>query len=307
MEDPHQGASLESKGLYSEAKDRLLRYPTIPVSQRLQLEWREISEATITHSNRQRERQRAKSISQQEWVLQQKLNSITKTYITRGERRARERTTSAEDSGQRSVNQLPKLYWRRRLAYRSMVREWTRKLQHLKRIRKHGLTRALTKQIPVCVSEIHVMGSLYDSKPAPLTILQGTILGHPAKILVDGGSTNNFLSADFVQRHALRTTSLQRANRLEFANGKTQAVSQALLQAKVKIGHTYSERMDISITQLNKYDLILGKPWLIKHNPAATARGYSVKNAINECNSHVVPNGSGTPTTVVRLSNFELH
>jgi len=72
---------------------------------------REISEATITHYNRQRKRQRAMTISQQERILQEKLNSITKIYITRGERRARGMTTSAEDSDsdQRSVNQLPNL------------------------------------------------------------------------------------------------------------------------------------------------------------------------------------------------------
>jgi hypothetical protein len=33
--------------------------------------------------------------------------------------------------------------------------------------------------------------------------VQGTLAGHPATLLIDCGATNDFVSADFVQRHAL--------------------------------------------------------------------------------------------------------
>jgi len=92
----------------------------------------------------------------------------------------------------------------------------------------------------------------------------GSINGHPAKILIDGGAEGNIISSSFQKRYQLDRTQCVPIPVL-LPNGSSSITSHTV-PITLNRGD-YSDSLNPILYPLNKYDLILGKPWLTKVNP----------------------------------------
>ena len=92
----------------------------------------------------------------------------------------------------------------------------------------------------------------------------GSINGHPAKILIDGGAEGNIISSSFQKHHQLDRTQCSPIPIL-LPNGSSSLTSHTV-PITLDRGD-YSDSLNPIRYPLNKYDLILGKPWLTKVNP----------------------------------------
>ena len=105
--------------------------------------------------------------------------------------------------------------------------------------------------------------------------IEGRIDGHKAIFLVDSGSTHDFLSEDFVNKHSIQK--VDDTLHVTLADGFTS--EQPLRKTgdlKVNMdGH--GERQSFTVFSLQRYDAILGKPWLTRHNPGIDFRTHEIK------------------------------
>jgi len=102
----------------------------------------------------------------------------------------------------------------------------------------------------------------------------GLVCGHPALFLVDSGSTRNFLSTTFAQRHQLGV-SPREGYVVETVTG-SQDCTHVLLKTSVVID-TYQDELDLDITDLGRYDVILGMPWLRGYDPQVAWRSKEIQ------------------------------
>ena len=98
-----------------------------------------------------------------------------------------------------------------------------------------------------------------------LLIIQGQVNGFDCKVMIDSGATLNFISQQWVQQHQLETLESEMIE-IHLANGTTLPNSQAIHQAHLKL-HNYQDFFSARVLGMDKFDLILGKPWLRKVNP----------------------------------------
>jgi hypothetical protein len=96
-------------------------------------------------------------------------------------------------------------------------------------------------------------------------VLEGTLRGHRRRILVDSGASENFCKAEWVREHHIPTVSGEN-DRIKLANGSTTATCKRLRNEVLTIG-TLDIRLDAIMTELDKFDIILGQPWLQAVNP----------------------------------------
>ena len=89
-----------------------------------------------------------------------------------------------------------------------------------------------------------------------------------ARVLLDCGSTTNFISSRFVRQHRVDTINIATAQVVRLADGTTKNTQ--------KLAHSFhfveqaGEREfceDLLVFPLESYDIILGVPWLRRHNP----------------------------------------
>lgn len=89
--------------------------------------------------------------------------------------------------------------------------------------------------------------------------------GRPFHCLIDSGSTHDFVDASFAARQG-SLLKLDQPILVEFANGDNRGIDQT---ARVlgRIGNHYMSLRALVMDLPNGYDVILGTPWLRKHNP----------------------------------------
>ena len=117
--------------------------------------------------------------------------------------------------------------------------------------------------------------------------LKGKINGIDALMLIDSGSSGDFISTSFVQKNNIRTINSNNNNyssngknesrRIELANGSTHISDAIVYSLDVSIGGSYNDKMDFTVFPLKKYDAILGMTWLEKNNTKIDYKNKSVK------------------------------
>ena len=85
-------------------------------------------------------------------------------------------------------------------------------------------------------------------------------------ILIDSGATDNFISSQFVASANYITSKRNTLYQVKLADGTHSQSSHEVREAKLTLG-THTESLTLSVLPLAGYDIILGKPWLHKHNP----------------------------------------
>ena len=88
----------------------------------------------------------------------------------------------------------------------------------------------------------------------------------PSLVLVDSGSSGNFVSQAFVDKHKLKLEANHQQQTVSLADGTRCSVGGELKEMKVRIGD-YEDRIDFVVMSLQGYDAILGMPWLGDKNP----------------------------------------
>jgi len=130
----------------------------------------------------------------------------------------------------------------------------------------------------------------------------GSVNGHPARILIDGGAEGNVISTSFQKRHSLP---LQTRNPIPnvLPDG-----SSSITQHTVPITlnrHNYSDDLDPLLYPLKSYDLILGKPWLTTTNPDINWRTNDLHFQHRGCNVVWSCRGS-SPSSITAKSGGRL-
>ena len=106
----------------------------------------------------------------------------------------------------------------------------------------------------------------FNVKAAERTLLTfiASVNGHPARVLIDGGAEGNVLSSSFQKQFSIPMHSCSPIP-IVLPNGSfsiTKHTASIHLQRD-----SYSDHLSPLIYPLQKYDLILGKPWLTQFNP----------------------------------------
>src|SRR6185312_6252400 len=133
----------------------------------------------------------------------------------------------------------------------------------------HARTRTQRVPSPPIAQEVNQL----TNRGRSLITLHGRLGPHAAVILVDSGATGNFVSSSFVRSHDLAFTS--DSTLIKLADGREQPAAGLLAAAPVTVG-SYSDTIDLTITDLSGYDIILGMSWLHHYNPTIDWRGCTI-------------------------------
>jgi hypothetical protein len=90
--------------------------------------------------------------------------------------------------------------------------------------------------------------------------MEGTLRGHRCRILVDSGGSENFCRAEWVREHHIPTVFGEKY-RINLADGSTTSTRLRVRHEVLRVG-TLNIRLDAIITKLDKFDIILGQPWV---------------------------------------------
>ena len=107
-------------------------------------------------------------------------------------------------------------------------------------------------------------------EPLGLIKLQTKLNGTRMQALVDSGSQANYVSAHVVARAGLEVQRKQQPYPLHVANGEPMPneseITHEVRQVTLSI-QEHVEEIDLDVIGLATHDIILGLPWLRKHNP----------------------------------------
>lgn len=111
-----------------------------------------------------------------------------------------------------------------------------------------------------------------------------------AMALIDSGATSNFIHTNFVQQHNISQKLKEKPIPLEVADGRPISTghithSTPSLNLVIK-NQDHSEKIIFDIAPLGRHQVILGIPWLKKHNPAIKWSTHSIKFDSDYCKAH---------------------
>ena len=111
-------------------------------------------------------------------------------------------------------------------------------------------------------NQVYAMG-----KKKVLVCINGEINGEKAYILVDSGSTGNFISSRFVEAMGLPVKkNKSNPGSVAMANGHQEKIMCLKKQVGLKM-KKYETKIKPQVINLAVYDLVLGQEWLEKENP----------------------------------------
>src|SRR4051794_6272478 len=95
---------------------------------------------------------------------------------------------------------------------------------------------------------------------------KGTINKHFTKVLIDSGSSGNFVREKFAKVSQIPLHPKQTPYKVKLADKTTLDVDRFAANIKLEI-QDHTDTLDLDVLPLEGNDIILGKPWLRKHNP----------------------------------------
>ncbi|MGN6618758.1 MAG: reverse transcriptase family protein, partial [Ilyomonas sp.] len=142
----------------------------------------------------------------------------------------------------------------------------------------------------------------HDVKPIKLCC---TFAGHKCTALLDSGASGNFISRSYVNKNKLLCKPLQgcASTMVKLANGHVENISECVYGQLIIDGR--DESIMLTVIELDGYDIILGMPWLVKHNPCVDWTSGDVKPTLNDNNIDMSDDNDGV-TSFVELSALQL-
>jgi len=112
--------------------------------------------------------------------------------------------------------------------------------------------------------------------------------GVVTEALLDSGATGLVMSEEFARRHKFRRTKLERPVYVRNVDGTLNYVGPIVDTVEVEIffkGHKERTLIDIDVIRGQKWSMILGIPWLRRHNPEIDWKTGEVKmtRCLDEC------------------------
>lgn len=98
-----------------------------------------------------------------------------------------------------------------------------------------------------------------------LLVFDGELLGRKVSVLVDSGASTQFMAEALAKELKLTLTRKTVEDRVGLANGEI-LISRHHTQACYSMG-TFTEKETFHLLPLASFDLVLGRPWLNRHNP----------------------------------------
>ena len=112
-----------------------------------------------------------------------------------------------------------------------------------------------------------------------------------ASVLMDtGASALGFVSSAFVKQHRLSVVKLAQPYKLKLADDTLAPMITHYAQVYFRLGDHYDE-IWCFVTNLGKFDLILGMPWLEQHDPKLSFRKRTLTFDSKFCKSRCLPHG----------------
>ena len=118
--------------------------------------------------------------------------------------------------------------------------------------------------------------------------VEGRSNGRKAEMLIDCGSTHDFISESFVQRHDIRTELNSESLQVILADGRKTSLDLKTANALSVIVKDFKDEQHFIVFPLVHHNAILGKPWLTRNNPTVDFR-----------TNEITTTGCGLPHTPV--------
>ena len=115
---------------------------------------------------------------------------------------------------------------------------------------------------------------------------QGTSI--PTLALIDSGATATLIDATFAQSNSIRLSLKTTPQNLVLADGRpisSGTVIHETLPVQLTIG-SHTENIQFDVTSLSHYPIILGMPWLERHNPTIDWSEHQVVFDSEHCSTH---------------------
>ena len=130
-------------------------------------------------------------------------------------------------------------------------------------------------------SEVHFAGGLETStasgaKDHELLRLNCMVNGCQVHMLLDSSSTHNFVSAEFVRRYKIPTEPGKRTFKVTLADSTSSEHQHQVTQQVKVVVRDFIEQRRFTILPTCSVDVILGKPWLTRHNPDISFRANEI-------------------------------
>jgi hypothetical protein len=129
----------------------------------------------------------------------------------------------------------------------------------------------------------------------------GKINGRPAWILLDSGASKNFVDQKFVHKNRLPKKATTPFS-VELADGRRKEVNTEVNIKTLELDNYCTSGISAQVLELQRYDAILGKPWLYHANPTLTGEPILYLFKIDSATSRSLPvqpelqrNPSATP------------
>src|SRR6266511_2123677 len=95
---------------------------------------------------------------------------------------------------------------------------------------------------------------------------KGKVDGYPAWILLDSGASKNFVNESFASKNKMLTKKMSPME-VELADGRKSTTNRIVEINKLELGSYRTSGIKAQVMKLQRYDIILGKPWLYHANP----------------------------------------
>jgi hypothetical protein len=112
--------------------------------------------------------------------------------------------------------------------------------------------------------------------------------GVRVQALVDSGASENLISARAVFAAGLKPLKKRNPYSLRMGNGQTSIIRHEVLGVPLDI-HAHHEKIDLDYFGLATHDVILGLPWLRKHNPRVDWKNHKLSLDDCDCTSSLDP------------------
>lgn len=136
---------------------------------------------------------------------------------------------------------------------------------------------AYTLRSPVVTDHVNAMshGNRMPLHPSthlivPTELRSGSVTAFPTA-LIDSGATSEFINQAFVHRNNIPTRRKQFPRYPIAIDGHGMGVIDREVQAKLKMG-SHEEDVTLDVANIGKHPVILGAPWLHRHNPEVNWR-----------------------------------
>jgi len=123
----------------------------------------------------------------------------------------------------------------------------------------------------------------------------------PATCMVDSGASSQFIDLDFALNLNLPLALKEKPEHLVLADGARSIVGQITHTCTLKLAiDQHIEELTFQVTKLAGWNLIMGKPWLRRHNPMINWVTNTIAFSSGYCHAHCLPT---RPPPVTPLSN----